>query len=628
MLQAIRSKAGSLVVKILFALLILSFGVWGIGDIFRQRTAAETTVATVGDLKIQADELQTILQPQLQRARSVFGADFGPEQAKQLGLVDSALQTAIRRGLLDLETQRLGLAIDEQVVRQAVLNDPGFKNSTGVFDRNLFYRILSDNRLDEARYAALLRRDLARSEVVASVTSGATAPALLVDPLYKTRNEKRVADTVFIAGDKVPGIAEPSEADLQAYHDSHESLFRAPEYRGFTALLITPEDFVGRVEVPEAQLREDYQSRIASYTTPDRREIEQFILPDEAKAKEAEAALAQGKDFESVAKDLANQSGDTIKLGWVTRDELGLNLPALVDTVFALKQGETSKPVQSPLGWHIIKVAGVENGSVKSFEEVKDELASAAAREIAGDKLYKLANQVQDQLAGGATIEQTAEKLNLKPLQIAAIDADGKDKEGKPVDIPAAAEIVRAAFKAEKDRTTELVQTEGNGYFALRVDSVTPSVVQPLAAVEGRAKELFLAEKRNAAAEAAAKEMQAAVAAGSSLADLAKAKGLEVTTSPPVLRTGAGGTLPASLVAQLFGLKPGGIAAGAGANGWYVAQLKSIDLPDPAADKLAVDSVGKQIQQSLRDDLLIQFEKALRGRFPVEIHQQELDRVL
>src|SRR6266481_1892512 len=107
MLQAIRSKAGSLVVKILFALLIVSFGVWGIGDIFRERSAAETTVASVGDIKIQADELQNAVRQEMDRMRPVFGGNFTLEQAKQFGLVGAALERIVAGDLMDLEQRRL-----------------------------------------------------------------------------------------------------------------------------------------------------------------------------------------------------------------------------------------------------------------------------------------------------------------------------------------------------------------------------------------------------------------------------------------------------------------------------------------------------------------------------------------
>src|SRR5260221_2214062 len=359
MLQAIRSKAGSLVVKILFALLIVSFGVWGIGEIFRERSPAETTVASVGDIKIQADELQTAVRREIDRMNRMLGGNFTIEQAKQIGLIDTLLDRMVSADLLDLEERRLRLLVDDQVVRDAIVANPTFHNSTGAFDRNLFTNILAANQLTEDRYVGLLRRDIARGNLTGAVAGGAVAPVALVEPLFRTRNEKRVADTVLVASAKVTGIAEPSEAELQDFYAKHEDVFRAPEYRGITAVILKPEDIAAGIEVPESKLRDEYQARLDEFQTPDRRQLEQILVADEAKAKEVETQLASGKDFATVAKEVAEQDSETVKLGWVTRDELP---PERVEPTFALKEGEAGKPAQSPLGWHIIKITGVEIG--------------------------------------------------------------------------------------------------------------------------------------------------------------------------------------------------------------------------------------------------------------------------
>src|SRR6185312_12027535 len=131
MLQAIRSQAGSLVVKILFAVLIISFGVWGIADVFRQRTPAETTVAEVGNISIKADELQRNVNREMESLRRMFGGAVTSDQAKQLGVVDNVLQRMVSNDLLVLEERRLGLLVDDQVVRNAVYANPAFHNSSG-----------------------------------------------------------------------------------------------------------------------------------------------------------------------------------------------------------------------------------------------------------------------------------------------------------------------------------------------------------------------------------------------------------------------------------------------------------------------------------------------------------------
>jgi peptidyl-prolyl cis-trans isomerase D len=625
MLQFIRSKAGSLIVKILFALLIASFAVWGIGDIFRERSAAETTVATVGSMKIQADELQTAVQRRMEQFRQMFGADFGAEQAKQLGIIDSTLDSLVQTDLLTLEQRRLGIVVDDSVVRDAIMVDPHFRNSTGVFDRNLFNNILGANRLTETAYVALMRQDLGRSELTEALSAGATAPPILTETLYRYRNEKRTVASVLVAADTVTGVKDPTDAELSDYYNGHQGMFRAPEYRGFSALVLTPDDLVPSIEVPEDKLQAEYKTRIDEFSTPDRRKLEQMVLPDEAKAKEAAAAVAGGKSFEDVAKEIAHQDSDAIDLGWVKRDEM---LPALADAAFALKDGEVGPPVESPLGWHIFKVTGVEAGTTKPFEEVRAQIQTDMAREQASDKLYQLANQIEDSLAGGSTLAQLAEQFKLKLTTVASVDPDGKDPKGTAVASPSAADVLKAAFETAQGQTTRLIETKDNGYLVLHTDSVTPSVVRPLDEVKDQAKQAFLSEKRTAAAEATANELAKAVTDGKTLEDVATTKQMKAETIAGVARAGGTSELPAALVAKIFEVKPGETAVAAGPKGWYVTQLKSIDVPDPAADKDGVAKLTTELTNNIRTDVLGEFDKALRARFPVEIHQDLVDKVL
>jgi peptidyl-prolyl cis-trans isomerase D len=120
MLQAIRSKAGSFIVKLLFFLLIITFGVWGIGDVLL-RGNTDTTVATVGSTKIRADEIQNAVRQELDRFRQLFGGAIDIQQAKALGVVDGVLQQIIGRDLLDLEARRLGLVVSDEAVEQPLV---------------------------------------------------------------------------------------------------------------------------------------------------------------------------------------------------------------------------------------------------------------------------------------------------------------------------------------------------------------------------------------------------------------------------------------------------------------------------------------------------------------------------
>ncbi len=198
MMQWIRGRAGSIVVKVLFGLLIVSFGFWGIytRSDYYQSHSPDTVIATVGDQSIRAEELQQALQPALERLRAQFGTAIDPSQVKQLGILDTLLGQLIDRSLLDQETARLGLDVSDEEVRGAIYANPAFRGPDGKFDRQLFAQLLATNRLNEDQLVARLRHEIPRTDLLQAITAGIGMPRPVVDALYRYRNEKRLADIV------------------------------------------------------------------------------------------------------------------------------------------------------------------------------------------------------------------------------------------------------------------------------------------------------------------------------------------------------------------------------------------------------------------------------------------------
>jgi peptidyl-prolyl cis-trans isomerase D len=627
MLQAIRERAGSVVVKVLFGVLVISFAIWGIGDIFRQGGAGETTLVEVGERKIQVAEVQQAFGEELERLRRTLRGAIDAAQAKALGLLDQTIERMITRQLFDLEAERLGLALGDEAVRQAIHANRAFQGPDGGFDRRIYSMSLANARLTEAQYEAELRGDMLRLQMSTALAGGATAPMLLADPLYRMRHEKRVADHVLVPFERAGDVGEPSEADLAELYERNRDRFRTPEYRGFTALVLTPETVAGEIEVAEDKLRAEYEARRAELEKPERREVRQILVESEEKAQAAVAALQEGKGFEEVAKEVAGQDPDLLSLGMVTRDELP---PELGEPVFTLEPKKPGAPVRTAFGWHVVEVTAVEPGGIPAFEAVRDEIRRQLVQDEAANRLFEMANQIEDALAGGATVEEVAARFKLTPVTVAAADPDGRTPEGEEVTLPAAAapEILATAFETPQGQASRVVESkDGGAFFLVQVNAVTPSSVKPQSEVAEQLRETWLAEKRSAAVESEAKALAAKVGDGKSLADIARENGLEVTTSEPFLRNaqGAGG-LPATLVGALFQASPDAAVTAPGAGGWHIGQLKSVERPEPGADPAALDRLTRQLAANLRDDLVAQYQTGLRRRFPVEIHRQEIDR--
>jgi peptidyl-prolyl cis-trans isomerase D len=623
MLQAIRSKAGSFIVKLLFGLLILTFGIWGIGDIFRNR-GTDTAVATVGDQSIRAEDLQTALRRALDQLRTRFGSSIDLEQAKRLGLVDQTLAQLIDRSLIDQEVARLKLDVSDDVIRNVIMSNPSFKGSNGQFDRGLMGAVLAANNLTEDQYVALLRNDIPRSDLIHAVTGGAVVPQPIVDLLYQYLNEKRTADIVSLPAAGVADVGQPSEGQLKSFYDQHQDMFRAPEYRSFTLASLSPSDVAKGIEIPEAKLKEEYQQRQDELQIPERREVEQILAPSEEKAKEAEAALAAGKDWREVATTIAGQNPDTIDLGLLKREEMP---KALGDAAFELPLDKPSEPIKSPLGWHILRITKIEPPVAQSFEQAKPQLEADLARQEAVDRIYKVANDADDALAGGATIDDAAKKFGLKTTTVPAVDVGGHGPEEKPVALPVAPQdVLKLAFATDEGQTSRVTETPDGGIFVLRTDKVISSQVKPLDEVKERAVAAWQADQRREAADKEAKELAAAVTPEARLTAVATGKGLKTTTSPPFDRHPAPELgIPAALVGKLFAAKPGEVVTASDATGSSVAQLDGVQRPENPSQTATAD-LSHELDAAQQADLAEELTRALRARFPVEIHREVLDR--
>jgi peptidyl-prolyl cis-trans isomerase D len=626
MMQAIRGKAGSIIVKVLFGLLILSFGLWGISDyLFRLQGSPETVIAEVGDKEIHAAELRRALEPALERMRAQFGGSVDMQMIKQLGLLDNLLDQLIDRSLLNQETDRLGLAVSDEVVRNAIYANPAFRGPDGRFDRRLFAQALMMNRMSEDELVARLRQEIPRNALLQAITTGVEAPRPVVETLYRHRNEKRTADIVSFPVSAVADIGQPSDSDLSQFYEAHPDLFRAPEYRAFTLASLAPADLKQTAAIPEEKLRTEYEERKDSFVVPEQREIQQILAPTEEKAKAAETALAGGKDFREVATEIAGMKPDAIDLGLLNRKEIPHELG---DVAFELPLDEPSTPIKTPLGYHILRVVKIEPGKTQTFEEAKPTLAAELQAREAADRIADIANQADDALAGGAKLADLQAKFGFRLTPVAAIDQGGLDPSGHRILLPVPGEeVLKTVFATAEGERTGVTDMQDGAIFVVHIDKVTPPTVRPLAEVKDKAIAAWQVEQKQQQAAKQAETVAAAVTQGEPLAKLAAEKGLTLLPATALSRTPQPGQpVPAALVEKLFAAKPGEVVHVADDAGGYAAQLKEIRVPETVPEGEAA-RLQQRLAGEMRVDIAGEFTQGLRRRYPVEIKRQEVDKM-
>ena len=623
MLTLIRKHSKSWLVKILAGLLVASFAVWGVGDMFNIAISTSSTVFEIGDTEVEIRDMEDDIRREINRLRPILGNQFSFDEARSLGVIESVLQRRINDTALLLAARGLGVSISDDLVRNEIRNTPAFQ-SLGNFDRMRFSQVLNRNLLSEAGYIAMVRQQMGRKQLLDSFSAKAV-PKILVNSLYRHRQEKRIADTVYISDLAQVGIPEPDTSTLEKFHKDNAVHFTAPEYRSLTVIRLEASEMAAELSVTEEELKQDYEAREDEFTTPETRQVLQMVFSDEKEAKKAQASLAAGKDFAAVAKDVAKMDASTIDLGKVTRP--GLPFPELGDAVFALKTGENSHPIKSPLGWHVFKVTGMEQGGTRTLAEVRDELRKALALEKAIDGLFDLANKLEDALGSGSTLEEAAAQMNIKITKIDAVDKKGFDPSGRKIETLPGGDFMNIAFSTDEGSDSPLSETGSDGYFALRVDGVTPSVLRPLDSIKAAIIQAWKFEKRAEASKKLADVIVDRVNKGTGLNVIAKEMGLEVKTSPALTRgqQNDDSGLPQPLIARVFNVKPGKAALARSTAGFAVAQVKKIVPADPAKDQQGVKSLTSQMGDSLEADIMTQLADAFRNRFGVNINRQAVD---
>jgi len=626
MLQAMKTKAATWVVRVLAVLLIISFAAWGIEDMLRA-TGLPTDVAEVGATKITANEFGAAFRRQVEGLRRTLGPDVDSEQARDLGVADSTLDGLISRRLLDLYAQENGIIVgDDQVVRR-LRAEPAFHGPDGGFDRMIFHSALSRIGISEQRYVEDLRQEIKMSHLTGVLRSASVAPDPLVRSLYHYRNDKRVARFVEIGRPPESTLAPPSDSALTDFHKENAAAFTAPERRDLTALSLDPKDVAAEIEPAEEDLRAEYENRLQQLSIPERRNISQIVVGDEAAARRALEALRSGRAISDVARAVAGMDEEAVSLGLLARDDLPQEV---ADAAFALQTNIPSEPVRSPVGWHILLVDRIEPGRTPGFAETRAKIREDLAREQAVDAIVKLANQVEDTLAGGATLEEAAGQVNAKLLRFRSVERSGRSVDGDPEDgLLVLRRFLAAAFETNAAEVSDLVDTSSGGYFIVRVDRVVPPALEPFDKVRKEVAAAWRFDRLNAAAKRRAEKLLGEVKSGRSFDTAAREFGLTVKTSSPFTRFEQGGdtALPSSLAAELFSAKQGEVALGATETGYAVAVLDRVEPANPSSDKEEFDEIRNEVKAAMAGDLLSQYTTALRGIYPVSVNSGALERL-
>ncbi len=633
MLQKLREQSNRWYIKALFVLLVISFSMWGVGDIVLNYVNMRP-VATVDGHNITQEEFSLRLQNMVGRAQEISKGQLSSEQIRGMGIPQKILDSLIDQFLIMTEINKRKVVVTDAVVRRRVQSIPAFLNEQGTFDKRAFDYLLHNNRITEPQFVADVRAEMQQHQLFGALFASMHLPKTYVDLLFKGFFEQRVFAVVTIPLSKMVVKDAPKQADLEKLYQENQAEFTRPEMRKITLLEIDPKLMKDRVTISLDKLQEEYERRKAEFEIAEKREVKQINLKDEEAAKKAVESLKKGRPVPAVARD---QKGEFKDLGLVTKQQL----PDLVaERLFEAELGQVTGPISTPFGWQVYVISKIEPSFIKSFGEIRPQLEAELKVQIANDQIYELKNKIEDALAGGATVAEIAKEHNLKVQSIENISKSGKDDADKYV-LPESgrADILDHAFSLPENADSPVIDTKEGASYVVHVDAIKAAHVPPFETVKDKVSKAWMQERRFNLSAIVAEQLVKDARSVSDLSRLALGRKLSIKMLDPLSRVDAEKDekihkqFSPKLIAQMFELKPGKAVYGltpdrTAGGGIQIVMLQKVLPFNQNALKDKREQIEKKFSDLAYQDAVALYVKSLRAVAKISVNQTIYDTLV
>jgi len=603
MLQFIRSKVTSIFIKVLFGILILSFAIWGIGDIFLGQDKGETTVS-VGDIDYNSDDITR----EFERTRKAMR--LPPEYVALVKpqILDSVINNLVNNGLFAAASSDLNLLVSDGQIKNWIASSPAFKDQLGKFSPELFRRNLYNADLTEEEFFRSLRGDIKRNQLLSAINGAVTPNEEIIETLIHYRHEKRVVNVVMISTNDIALMKRANEAELKKLYEETKDNYVAPEFRKATYIHVTPKQLAKEILISKNVLEEEYKNRKDEFTKPATREIKQFIFDTKLLADAARETASKLDDSSLILKSLqASAAKDkSSSLNAVTRNDFieGKEQNAAFKTLV----GNLSAPVNTPFGWKVFFIKSETPEMTDPFQIASRTIQAELAQEKALDALFELTNAFEDSLASGATLEEAARSINVLTKKITFTDATGMGQKGKPqINLPPSSKFLSVLFSTLNGEQSNLIETNEGGYFLIRPDEILESRKLSFPEAKNLVEKIWREEQTHKAAMIKAKKLESSTKAGVGLKNAAKNGDFKVETTKPFSRSGDGlenSQYPSDFATAAFELSRGEVNVVSGTKKIAVIELVNIDKASVDKKNKEWQSIKREIEATMQQDYL------------------------
>lgn len=611
MLAATRKFAKSPVALVLIGLLVLSFAVFGISDVFNFNYG--NAVVKAGDREVS----QTEFAAQFERVRANFEQQSGqPVTLEDLTSRDMHLQflerIATEEGFFAW-AWKTGIRPAEELILETIREQRGFFNQvTGAFDQTAYESQLAQVGLTPAQFERSLRDQAAANHYLTGVLAGMRVPRVYGALQAAYAQESRSGSWFVLDAASLGEIEAPTDAQLTAFLNENAEALRRPELRTVTLLRFTPSQIEAPAVSDEA-IAERFEFRRESLGQAERRSFATVTFRNADDARQAVTRLRAGEDLGEVAGAFGLEPAI-----FDSQPRSAIADPAVAATVFGLQANQVSDPVNAELGQVVVVLRSILPGQEATLEAYRDEIRQELQAEAARERVYELVEAYEAARQDGASFEEAATRLNIQPLRFGPITADGRAANGQP--IPAPEILFTTAYETDEGDDSGVVDAGQGEYFVLRVDEVAPARLPSVEEVRAPLTNAWMQREVGRRLRARAEELAGRVRGGEDIAAVAASAGVPLVTASGVSRDPEAEDSPGEgVLSGLFGQGRGQVFSNpVSETAFAIGRVDAIRAPSPALAARNAESARPQITMQIFENLQELAQSAAGERVEVE----------
>jgi peptidyl-prolyl cis-trans isomerase D len=518
MLDLMRRKASTWLIKIMLGAIVIVFVFWGVGS-FRSQKANQ--VATVNGKPITAEDYREAYNNLLDQMRQRFGERLNEDMIKMLGLKQQALNQLIDQMVMRQEAQRLAFRVTDAELEAAIGRIKAFQ-AGGVFNKRVYRMVLSRYHMTPERFEVMQRQNMLIDKLRSMVASTVKVSEAEAQSFFNWQNAAVNLDYVRFDPASYKDIV-PTDAAIKTFFEANKEKYKTQPLRKARYIRFNPIAYTSKVTVSDDDVAAYYDAHPDEFKTEKTVEARHILFKVDPKADPATVEAVrkkalevlklarEGKDFAQLAKKYS-EGPSKDSGGYLGRFKRGDMVSSFSDKAFSMKAGQISDPVRTQFGWHLIKVEKIYPATTVSLKDATEGIKKKVAMERAKSLAYDDASDVYDKAYEGNALAAVAEKRNLKVETTADFDRSG------PAGMPGAAKFAQAAFGLADKEISDIQDISGSYYLIQIIEQIAPRI-PTLAEVDAKVRADWIHDQQKQRARQAAEALIAELKKGTKIAD-------------------------------------------------------------------------------------------------------------